>query len=286
MIVAERAFFRAFREICLRLKGVSNEQLNSNVQLSQSIDTFRAFAFLSYNLRVQKKWVLIFIVGVILLTAGIYFAFNLLRGETSARASQVLAWLRAPDSRPELKIMQGAKCGNAPFIFPADGVVGFIWNDSFRPGHHHAGVDIFSGKDAGVTPNYAAYSGYLTRESDWVSSVIIRTPNDPLEPSRQIWVYYTHMADRDGNSFISSAFPPDSKEIFVEAGTFLGYMGNYSGDPLNPVGVHLHISIVKDNGFGKYTNELDIHNTYDPSPYFGMRLNAAENTDTIPICES
>jgi hypothetical protein len=93
------------------------------------------------------------------------------------------------------------------------------------------------------------------------------------------------MADRNGNSFISDTFPKGTKEVFVEAGTFLGYMGNYSGDPANPVGVHLHISVVKDDGLGNFTNELEIKNTYDPSPYFGMSLNANENTDTIPVCE-
>ena len=62
-------------------------------------------------------------------------------------------------------------------------------------------------------------------------------------------------------------------------------MGNYSGDPNNPVGVHLHVSVVEDDGFGKFKNELDINNTYDPSPYFGLPLNANENTDTIPVCQ-
>ncbi|MCZ2126805.1 MAG: hypothetical protein LC099_03410 [Anaerolineales bacterium] len=233
----------------------------------------------------QKKWMVVFALCGVLLVGGILLATTFLRGRTSARTAQVLAWLRNPDSRPELKIARGSVCGDAPFAFPADGMVGFLWNDSFRPGHHHAGIDIFSGADAGTTPNYATYAGYLTREADWVSSVIVRAPKDPLDPSRQVWVYYTHMADRNGNSFISPEFPPGTKEVYIEAGTFLGYMGNYSGNPANPVGVHLHVSVVKDDGEGNYTNELDIRNTYDPSPYFGMRLNADENKDTIPVCE-
>jgi murein DD-endopeptidase MepM/ murein hydrolase activator NlpD len=93
------------------------------------------------------------------------------------------------------------------------------------------------------------------------------------------------MADSSGNSFISSAFPPGTSEVYVEAGTLLGYQGNYSGDPGNPTGVHLHISIVKDDGFGNFMNELDISNTYDPSPYLGLPLNANVNPDTIPVCE-
>jgi len=47
----------------------------------------------------------------------------------------------------------------------------------------------------------------------------------------------------------------------------------------------LHFSIVKDDGTGHFLNELKIENTYDPSPYFGMRLNANENKDEIPTCE-
>jgi murein DD-endopeptidase MepM/ murein hydrolase activator NlpD len=94
------------------------------------------------------------------------------------------------------------------------------------------------------------------------------------------------MADKEGNSFISPAFPPGTQEVFVEAGTFLGNQGNYSGNPGNPTGVHLHFSIVKDDGRGNFLNELEIRNTYDPSPYLGLPLNAAENQDTIPVCQA
>jgi murein DD-endopeptidase MepM/ murein hydrolase activator NlpD len=178
----------------------------------------------------------------------------------------------------------GTQCGDAPFSFPTNGLIGFIWDDSFQIGHRHQGIDIFAGTDVGVTPVVAAYPGYLTRKSDWKSSVIIRVPSDPLQPGRQIWVYYTHMADKNGTSYISSDFPQGTSEAFVEAGTLLGYQGNYSGDPNNPVGVHLHVSIVRDDGLGNFTNELEIKNTYDPSPYFGLPLNANVNHDTIPVC--
>ena len=220
--------------------------------------------------------------AVAILTALVYL-FYALRPD-SARRVQAIAWIRDPSSRPDLLMHAGARCGEAPFVFPTDGMVGFLWDDSFRPGHRHQGIDIFAGTDVDVTPVIAAYPGYLTRLGDWVSSVIIRVPEDPLEPSRQIWVYYTHMADREGNSFISGEFPPGTTETYVEAGELLGYQGNYSGDPLNPVGVHLHVSVVKDDGLGHFKNELDIRNTYDPSPYFGLELNADQNRDQIPLC--
>lgn len=211
----------------------------------------------------------------------------LVRGYRPAglRAAQVFAWMRAPGSRTDTVIKAGSRCGSAPFIFPTTGVVGFLWDDSFRFGHRHQGLDIFGGTDVNVTPVIAAYPGYLTRLPDWKSTVIVRVPDDPLVPGRQIWIYYTHMADPDGNSFISPDFPPGTYEKPVEAGTVLGRQGDYSGDPNNPVGVHLHVSIVKDNG-GRFMNELDIENTYDPSPYFGLPLNARLNPDTLPVCEA
>jgi peptidoglycan LD-endopeptidase LytH len=230
----------------------------------------------------SKKFVFVALL-VAFTAAGAYLYLNFRR--SSARTKQVFDWFRDTSSRPELMMSAGTRCGEAPFIFPTDGLIGFIWDDSFRLGHRHQGIDIFAGTEVGVTPVSAAYAGYLTREADWKSSVIIRVPQDPLQPGRQIWVYYTHMADTQGNSFIVSDFPAGTKELYVEAGTLLGYQGNYSGDPNNPVGVHLHVSVVKDDGFGNFKNELEIKNTYDPSPYFGLPLNANKNTDTIPVCE-
>jgi murein DD-endopeptidase MepM/ murein hydrolase activator NlpD len=200
------------------------------------------------------------------------------------RTLETLATIRDPGRHPEWQLSAGDRCGDAPFVMPTDGFIGFIWGDSFRPGHHHQGLDIFGGTAPGVTPVYAAYPGYLTRLPDWKSTVIIRIPDDPLQPGRQIWTYYTHMADRNGNSYIVDAFPPGTYDVFVEAGTLLGYQGNYSGDPNNPTGVHLHFSIVKDDGQGSFRNELKIRNTLDPSPYFGMPLNAEENPDQVPTC--
>ena len=233
-------------------------------------------------LRMSKKFLSLALL-IAIITTGIYLYFSFRRG--SVRTQQVFDWFRDSSSRPELMMRAGSRCGEAPFIFPTDGLIGFIWDDSFRPGHHHQGIDIFAGTEVGVTPVIAAYPGYLTREADWKSSIIIRVPDDPLQPGRQIWVYYTHMADPQGNSFISEEFPMGTSEILVEAGTFLGFQGNYSGNTNNPVGVHLHISIVKDDGFGNFKNELEIDNTYDPSPYLGLPLNANKNPDTTPTCE-
>ena len=211
-------------------------------------------------------------------------AFYLYRPNT-ARLLAFRTWINNPSSHPEWKLSAGSQCGSAPFHFPTDGFVGFLWGDSFRPGHTHQGIDIFAGMGIGVTPIVSAYPGYLTRLPDWKSTVIVRVPEDPFKPGRQIWLYYTHMADEQGNSFISSEFPPGTYEVPIDTGTFLGYQGDYSGDPNNPVGVHLHFSIVEDDGSGNFKNELDINNTLDPSPYLGLPLNGYENHDRVPLCE-
>jgi murein DD-endopeptidase MepM/ murein hydrolase activator NlpD len=223
-------------------------------------------------LKRSRRW-LFFL--AFLLVAGAAVVYGLSRYVfSSPRTGRLLAFLRNPQAHPEWSIEPGERCGTAPFRYPTRGMVGYVWDDSFNPGHRHQGIDLFGGEDPGLTPVYAAYDGYLSRQADWKSSLIIRIPSDPLQPERQIWTYYTHLADAEGNSFIKPDFPPGTVEKFVTAGTLLGYQGNYSGNVGRPVGVHLHFSIVLDDGTGRYLNELEIGNTLDPSPYFGRYLNA------------
>lgn len=202
------------------------------------------------------------------------------------RSNHIWEFFADPASHADWKVAAGSRCGTAPFIFPTDGMVGFLWDDSFRIGHHHQGLDVFGGAEVGLTPVIAAYDGNLTRLADWKSSVIMRVPSDPLEPGRQVWLYYTHMANRAGESYIVADFPPGTSEVFVAAGTLLGYQGDYSGDPDNPTGIHLHFSIVKDDGNGNFLNELAIKNTLDPSPYFGFELNAKKSNGEVPLCST
>jgi murein DD-endopeptidase MepM/ murein hydrolase activator NlpD len=224
------------------------------------------------------------IVAAVVIIVGLYLLYQQYFS-SDGRTRQVIAFVRNPEEHQDLVVPALKHCGDAPFLMPTRGMIGFIWDDSFRLGHHHQGIDIFAGRAVGQTPVYAAYDGYLTRMPDWKSSLIIRVPSDPLQPDRQIWLYYTHMADPDGNSLIINDFPPGTKEVFISAGTLLGYQGNYSGTPGNPTGIHLHFSIVKDDGEGMFLNELDIGNTLDPSPYFGLALNAHENPEEIPLCQ-
>jgi hypothetical protein len=229
------------------------------------------------------RWIFGLLFVIILVAA--YFGYPWLRTR-AGRMDRLYQWMDNPSAHTDWTIQTGERCGEAPFSQPTSGYVGFVWGDSFRPGHKHQGIDVFGGEIPGKTPVVVAYSGYLTRLPDWKSTVIVRIPSDPLHPGRQIWTYYTHMADKNGTSYISPEFPPGTNEVFVEEGTFLGYQGDFSGDPNNPVGVHLHFSIVKDDGQGSFSNELEIGNTLDPSPYLGLSLNASQNQDVVVACVS
>ena len=212
--------------------------------------------------------------------------FYVNRGTSSRRVRLRQFWSN-PTAHADWQIRAGDRCNGAPFLAPSDGYIGFVWGDSFRLGRKHQGIDIFgpTGPEGlGQTPVIAAYDGYLTRLPDWRSAVIVRIPNDPLQPGRQIWTYYTHMADAEGESFIDPSFPPGTTEKFVRGGTRLGYQGNYSADPSSPTGMHLHFSIVRDNGAGRFLNELEFSNTVDPSPYLGIEVDARRLGDGLPVC--
>lgn len=235
-------------------------------------------------MRIMRKGVLFTLILGGTLIGLTYVAYRSLQ-PSLRRSARVLEWIRDPASHPDWRLRAGSRCApDAPFIFPTDGFVGYLYDDSFHFGHRHQGIDIFGGGLPGEIPVVAAYAGYLTRLPEWKSSLIVRVPQDPLQPGRQIWLYYTHLAKADGSSLIAPDFPPGTHEQYVQAGTFLGYQGNYSGNPARPVGVHLHFSIVLDDGEGHFHNELDIRNTLDPSPYFGLELNARRNQGEV-VCQ-
>jgi peptidoglycan LD-endopeptidase LytH len=213
----------------------------------------------------------LFLVG--LLGVSGYYAYRHYRDD-GGRTEWLLQFLASPSENASWKILAQTQCPDAPFSFPTDGYVGYLWGDTFQAFHRHQGIDIFGGGEPGQTPVFSASDGLLTRLPSWKSAVIIRIPSDPLHPGTEIWIYYAHMAAPDGASYIDAAFPAGTAEKPIRRGDFIGYQGNYSGDPNNPVGVHLHFSIVKDNGSGGWLNELEMTNTMDPSPYLGLMLRA------------
>jgi hypothetical protein len=230
----------------------------------------------------KRGLVAILLIGTLAGLGG-YLLINL--RPSLGRSTRLIEWIRNPSAHPDLMVHAGRPCGNVPFIFPSDGFIGYLWDDSFRAGHRHQGIDIYGGSQAGRTAVLSVYPGFLTRLPEWKSAVIVRVPSDPLQPGRTIWLYYTHMADTNGYSFIVPDFPPGTYEKPVQAGTLLGYQGDYSGDPNNPTGVHLHFSIVLEDGEGGFLNELDINNTLDPSPYLGLPLNAKTSDGEVIICQ-
>lgn len=190
-------------------------------------------------------------------------------------------WQPEQVNLPRAETLQ--RCLEAPFVLPTGGWIGVLYGDSILGTTNHSGLDIFGLEGNGVTPVYAVYEGYVTRLPHWVSAVIIRHPQDPLQPDRQIWTYYSHMADVYGNSYIVEQIPPGTTELKVEQGTLLGYQGDYNGRSWRQITTHLHFSIVLDDEVGRFLNETNIANTVDPSPYFGMRLNS-RCADRPPLC--
>jgi len=221
---------------------------------------------------------LVFLIIFAVVLAGGLFVFWYLRGSNSDSNSYIREWLLAPIMRPMLSTEGGVACEGAPFILPSEGLIGLLWADPARPYNPlrpHTGLDIFGDGESGTVANYAAYDGYLTREENWKSAVIIRH-DDPLQAGRTIWTYYTHMANESGTqSYIVDDFPPGTSNKFVEQGTLLGYQGLYSGTG-PPIAMHLHFSIVTSDSGGAYLNEAVFANTLDPSPYFGMTLNMGD----------
>ncbi len=232
----------------------------------------------------HRQTTLLIAIIVLGILAGIAYDVYAPYWATLPHTARMLAYIKDPAAHPAWDIQAGTRCGQAPFLIPTTGYLGFGYGDSWKFGQRHQGFDIFGPAPLGQTPVFAAYAGYLTRRSDWKSTVIIRVPQDPLAPARQIWVYYTHMATPEGLSFVSAAFPPGTTEQPVEAGTLLGYQGNYSGDPNSPTGIHLHFSIVQDDGAGHYKNELKIENTLDPSPYLGLAGNVRDDWSKPVVC--
>ena len=196
----------------------------------------------------------------------------------------IRVFLNNPQTNTELVTGAFTQCPGAPFILPSAGFIGLLWRDDaapYTPLRRHTGIDIFGGQPEGQVPIYAVYDGWLTRLEDWQSTVIIRH-DDPLQPGRTIWTYYTHMASRNGASYIADDYPRGTFAKPISQGTLIGYQGAYS--PQFPVAVHLHMSIVTTEPDGSFRNEAILENTLNPSPYFGMDVNADSNTSRPVQC--
>ena len=230
----------------------------------------------------NRRWPLLMAAGV-----GLCACLGVVVWRQAQANQDLIRWFTRLESRGDLATRADLEpCPGAPFILPSAGFIGLLWGDTrlpYSPVRRHTGLDIFGDGEKGTVPVFAAFDGYVTRLPTWKSAVIIRH-RDPLDPSRHIWTYYAHMADEAGNSFVAEAFPAGSVNVPVKQGVLLGYQGVYNGGN-GRIGLHLHFSIVRDKGSGRFLNETDIGNTLDPSPYLGMRLNYA-CAGGVPSCSS
>lgn len=214
---------------------------------------------------------------------------DIISGVESESNTYIGQWLTDTSSRPSLNTDRDEVCTDAPFILPSSGFIGLLWRDPAAPyssSRRHTGIDIFGDGPPGTVPIFAVYDGYLTRKEDWKSTVIIRH-DDPLQPGRTIWTYYTHMANRSGQiDYIESDFPPGTEEKFVSQGTLLGFQGEYAGTvPGSWIAMHVHLSIVESGADGVFLNEAILENTIDPSPYFDLTLNIDQQPERPIRCE-
>jgi murein DD-endopeptidase MepM/ murein hydrolase activator NlpD len=229
---------------------------------------------------------LVAFIGLAGTAVGGYVAMTLYSQTLTNSTGYIRQWFDDRTSRDRLATVQREPCPGAPFLLPSDGLVGLLWRDPAWPYNmfkRHTGLDIFGDGEPGEVPVYAAYDGYLSRLSGWVATVIIRH-DDPLQPGRTIWTYYTHMASEDGDPYIVDAFPPGTSDVWVERGTLLGYQGTYSGSQLRPVGLHVHFSVVASEADGSFKNEARLDNTLDPSPYLGMNVNIRGKPERPIMC--
>src|ERR1043165_1380056 len=103
----------------------------------------------------NKRFLTVSIITVAVLTGVAYFFYSNYR-PNAERINKFRQWMRDPASHPAWKLAAGTQCGSAPFRFPTDGFVGFLWGDSMSWKHLHQGIDIFAGTAIGVTRVIAA----------------------------------------------------------------------------------------------------------------------------------
>lgn len=176
--------------------------------------------------------------------------------------------------------LPGARCANAPFIWPTWGKQGWLWRqetgdstgDSTQDGNTlHDGLDILQINDQeNVEPVYAVCNGTLQPFTAWSFLIHCDQISSNFQvPQRDVWVFYTHMGNNSGTvSYVLPEFRPGNTPPRVTQRQLLGYQGR-KGTEL----VHLHISVNTCN-----SEQCNI----DPSPYFGDLLDNNGGKDFSP----
>ncbi len=73
--------------------------------------------------------------------------------------ARLRTYLADPAAHADWQIVAGERCGDAPFILPTTGYLGFGYGDAWRPGHsaarsassRHQGFDLFGPTGLGET---------------------------------------------------------------------------------------------------------------------------------------
>ena len=96
-----------------------------------------------------RKWLFIaavpFVAGLAYL-AYLFFAPS----ASSGRWAYFRALILDRETFEKFTLKPGLRCGDAPFAFPTTGAVIGLWDQSYRPGHRHSGLDIFPGTEPGL----------------------------------------------------------------------------------------------------------------------------------------
>ena len=120
---------------------------------------------------------MLFFALLVAAAVGGYLAYRWWRGD-GQRHAMVWAYINDPDAHADWVTRAESRCEGAPFAFPTDGYIGYLYGDSFGPMRKHQGIDVFGDQPLGETPIYSASDGFLTRLEDWKSAVIVRVPDD------------------------------------------------------------------------------------------------------------
>ncbi|MEM5774013.1 MAG: hypothetical protein AAGU05_03355, partial [Anaerolineaceae bacterium] len=81
----------------------------------------------------KKLWLAAGVLLALALLAGaLLFNSPYVRTIRVGRHQKVIAFIRHPEEHPDWVVEPGSRCGEAPFVFPTRGFIGYLWNDSFK----------------------------------------------------------------------------------------------------------------------------------------------------------
>ncbi len=174
--------------------------------------------------------------------------------------------LYRPRNAPAVPLPEA--CDGAPWRLPTRADLGLRWDGT--------ALAFFGRGNAGQVPVFAVADGWLTRGTEWNTTVAV-LHSDPLQPGAQVWSFYDNMASADGKtSYVAADFPPGSAGVPVKRGQLLGYQGVWNGGPgSTPAWQHLRFAVIRAEPGGRFPGILFEEKFLDPAPYLGVALRDA-----------